>query len=246
MFARSHILFCALYMLCCNTNSAQNIQYACDAVNVDYTKFYYLAISYNFKLIPDNYSEGIDSVYIPAYKKFKVFNPDGEKYVVKFADTLQHYSFTIDKNIFDCNAIVTNARYFSFSLITLPIKIRAFPKYYFDWEVNKNLGAGFGYYGPWNRSPNISLGILFNAGASSVLIDSFSTYGLTNDFLTVDVLSLAVGTCFIFGRNFQIGVVGGFDFMSSRFHDLFWVYNKYPWFGFGVGYTFITILDQGF
>lgn len=181
---------------------------------------------------------------VKAFKKFKVVDVLENSYIILFIDTLENFSFFLDKHIFNCNAIPVTARYFAFSVTTLPVKVRAFPQDSFDWEVNKNLGAGIGYYGSWNRATNISVGVLFNAAASGIVLDSFSTNGYTDKFISTDVLTVGMGICFIFSRNFQISLMGGSDFISDRFKEYNWIYNKYPWFGFGIGYSIISILEQ--
>ncbi|MBC8047908.1 MAG: hypothetical protein H7Y00_14010, partial [Fimbriimonadaceae bacterium] len=122
-------IFCIQYIC-----FSQDVHFQCPSVEIDYDKLYYFVINYAFEKTEEGYVTSDDTAQIPPYKKFKVIKPHGSYYVVKFIDTLQQDEFFVGKEIFDCNAIAAHARYFSFSVTTLPIKVRAFPKKYFDWE----------------------------------------------------------------------------------------------------------------
>lgn len=217
---------------------------ACDEIRLNYDKYYYFDIAYQFLQVDISLIPTGSSALMPGYSKFKVIKPENEKYVIKFIDTLEDQLFIADKSIFNCNAKEVSKRYFSFSVTTLPIKIRAFPDAFFDWEINKNLGVGIGYYAPWEGNENLSIGVLLNAGTSGIQIDSFSTMGYTNDIINTDVLTISLGICFLFSRNFQLGIMGGYDMISTRYENLNWVYDRCPWFGFGMGYSFVNILEQ--
>jgi len=240
------ILLSTVPLLLLYTSSlyAQQDAFACQPVKVGFDKYYYFTVAYNFARTDILFSPLETFCPMPGYKKFKVIKPNGEDYVIKFIDTLTDQLFFVSKTIFDCNANACSARYFSFSVTTLPIKVRAFPKDFFDWELNKNLGVGIGYYAPWAANENLSLGVLLNAGTSGIMIDSFSTQGITNDLITTDVLTVSLGICLLFSKNFQLGVMGGYDLTSTRYEKYHWVYDKCPWIGFGMGYSFVNVLEK--
>ncbi len=242
MFQRILIpLFFVLQTLTGKINAQTTL---CDEMHVNYEKYYYFNVSFQYLQADINFQPATTYTVLPGYCKFKVLKPQNAQYIIKFIDTLTDHLFLLDKVIFDCNAIEVSKRYFSFSVTTLPIKVRAFPQSFFDWELNKNLGVGLGYYAPWEGNENLSIGVLLNAGTIGVQIDSFSTMGLTNDLINTDVLTISLGICFLFSRNFQLGIMGGYDMLSTRYQDLHWVYDRCPWVGFGMGYSFVNILER--
>lgn len=235
---------CILLFLLCANFQIHAQKNACDEIHLNYDKYYYFNIAYQFLQADISFIATGNSCLMPGFSKFKVIKPENEQYVIKFIDTLTDQLFLVDKSIFNCNVIEVSKRYFSFSVTTLPIKIRAFPNSFFDWELNKNLGVGIGYYTPWEGNENLSIGVLLNAGTSGIQIDSFSTMGITNDIINTDVLTISLGICFLFSRNFQLGIMGGYDMLSTRYENLNWVYDRCPWIGFGMGYSFVNILEQ--
>lgn len=240
MFGKKIAFFiCHIFIL-----SGMLAQDSCEEIRVNYEKFYYFNTACHFIQSDLSCQPSELLILLPGFTKFKLIKPVNGKYAVKFIDTLTDKIFLIDKVIFDCNALEVSKRYFSFSVTTLPIKLRAFPKSFFDWELNKSLGVGIGYYTPWEGNENLSIGVLLNAGTSGIQMDSFSTMGATTDIINTDVLTISLGICFLFSKNFQLGVMGGYDMVSTRFDDLNWVYDRCPWVGFGLGYSFVNVLEQ--
>ena len=219
---------------------SQRVSYDCPSQHVQNNRSYFFAFQYDFLQLFDDEIAGYVSIF--PHEKFIVIGTQEDYYRIKFRDTLQESIFLVEIQTFNCNALVADAGYFSVSITTLPVKLRAFPKSFFDWEVNKSLGIGIGYFSHLRRKENVATGLLLNAGAASIVIDSFSTRGNMKRQLTADVLTVSLGICFMVTRNFQIGFLFGMDMISNRYSSYEWVYNKTPWFGFGIGYSFVNML----
>lgn len=130
---------------------------------------------------------------------------------------------------------------FTLGTMVLPIKMRFGSNEKVDGVYNKDfliandVSLGFNFGLKYRLSQNLYINGLLGVGISTILVDSSTTKGYFKSATNTSGLSTHAGLLFEI-ENFQIGVFGGFDFLTGAVQKS-WIYSGDPWMGIGIGYS---------
>ena len=122
-------------------------------------------------------------------------------------------------------------------IYSIPFKIR--PKN-FEFEQDLNLGVSLGFpfrifktsETKWIVEPNIGIGI------TKINLNSKNTDSIVTTERTANALTLSSGVLLRFSEKINLGLFGGWDFLSKTNKDTNWIYDRKLWIGVGINISF--------
>lgn len=173
----------------------------------------------NWKFIPKN------------YENIKRYN--GE---LKENEIIQPIFFILDKEVFkkSCSEYKKNWD-IDFGTFTTPFKLRTKP---FIFTTDLNLGASISFRK--RISQDFYWGAIGGLSLSSIKLDSLSTNGIVKTPSDRPAVTPSISGLVGY-KNVNIIFGVGIDYISqTSIIENSWVYNKKPWFGFGIGISLFS------